>query len=330
VKAASSWAMVGRMSDAPAPGVRELLRKEIAKVVVGQGAAIDEILAAFVAGGHVLLEGVPGVAKTLIAKALSRSLDLSVSRVQFTPDLMPADILGTSVFRPGTGTFELVRGPVFTDVLVADEVNRSPPKTQAALLEAMEERQVTLDGVRHPLGPLFFVVATQNPVEYEGTWPLPEAQTDRFLVKVKVDYPSEAEESELLRRSGGDHAVDDLDAAGVRPVLGRGEILRLREVARRLAVSPEVLSYVARLARATRSSERLRLGASPRAALALLAAARSLAAVRGAEWLSPDDVKAVARPVLRHRLVLRPEAELEGTTAEDVVEELLASVEVPR
>jgi MoxR-like ATPase len=322
--------MVGAMSTSPAVSVRERLRAEIAKVVVGQGGAIDEILAAFVAGGHVLLEGVPGVAKTLIAKALARSLDLAMTRVQFTPDLMPADILGTSVFRPNTGTFELVRGPVFTDVLLADEVNRSPPKTQAALLEAMEERQVTLEGVRHPLGAFFFVVATQNPVEYEGTWPLPEAQTDRFLVNVKVGYPSEAEEAELLARAGGDFAVDDIDAAGVRPVLGRGELLRLREGARRLPVSPEVLAYVARLARASRSMARVRLGASPRAGLALLAAARSRAAIRGAEWLSPDDVKAVAQPVLRHRLILRPEAELEGTTADDVVDELLASVEVPR
>ena len=318
------------MPVSQAQGVRDRLRSEIAKVVVGQAAAVDEVLAAFVAGGHVLLEGVPGVAKTLLAKALARALDLAFARVQFTPDLMPADILGTSVFRPNSGTFELVRGPVFTDVLLADEVNRSPPKTQAALLEAMEERQVTLEGTRHPLGPFFLVIATQNPIEYEGTWPLPEAQTDRFIVKVRVGYPSAAEEGEILRRAGGGQDVHDLEAAGVGPVLGRTELADLRAAARRLPASPEVLDYVARLTRESRTLPRIRLGASPRAGLALLATARATAALRGAEWLSPDDVKAVARPVLRHRLLLAPEAELEGATPDDLVEELLASVEVPR
>ncbi|HTP49350.1 MAG TPA: MoxR family ATPase [Anaeromyxobacteraceae bacterium] len=318
------------MSEPQLVPVHGRLRAEIGKVVVGQGAAVDEILAAFVAGGHVLLEGVPGVAKTLIAKALARSLDLRATRVQFTPDLMPADILGTSVFRPNTGSFELVRGPVFTDLLLADEVNRSPPKTQAALLEAMEERQVTLEGTRHPLGPFFFVIATQNPVEYEGTWPLPEAQIDRFLVKVRVGYPSDAEEAELLRRASESGDPSDLAAKGVGPVLGQGDLAGLRAAARRLPVSPAVLHYVGCLVRETRAMARVRLGASPRAGLALLAVSRSLAALRGAEWLSPDDVKAVAHPVLRHRLLLRPEAELEGATADDVVDELLSSVEVPR
>ncbi len=330
MKAPLGWAMVRAMFVASAQGVRDRLRSEIAKVVVGQSEAVDEVLAAFVAGGHVLLEGVPGVAKTLLAKALARSLDLAFARVQFTPDLMPADILGTSVFRPATGTFELVRGPVFTDVLLADEVNRSPPKTQAALLEAMEERQVTLEGVPHALGPFFFVVATQNPVEYEGTWPLPEAQIDRFLVKVRVGYPSASEEGELLRRAGEGADVHDLAAAGVRPALGREELSGMRTAARRLPASPEVLDYVARLTRESRALSRVRLGASPRAGLALLATARATAALRGAEWLSPDDVKAVARPVLRHRILLVPEAELEGATPDDVVEELLATVEVPR
>ncbi len=297
---------------------------------MGQGEAVDELLAAFLAGGHVLLEGVPGVAKTLIAKSLARALDLTFRRVQFTPDLMPADVLGTNVYRAQSGTFELMRGPIFTEVLLADEVNRTPPKTQAALLEAMEERQVTIDGTRHALGDAFYVVATQNPIEYEGTYPLPEAQTDRFLMKVKVGYPAAEEESELLRRASRGFDAHDLDAAGVRPVLGREELKALRARARALPTADPVLAYVARLARSSRELSRARLGASPRATVALLAAARARAALRGAEWLSPDDVKAVARPVLRHRLVLRPEAELEGATPDDLVEELLETVEVPR
>jgi MoxR-like ATPase len=297
---------------------------------VGQGEAVDELLAAFLAGGHVLLEGVPGVAKTLIAKSLARALDLDFRRVQFTPDLMPADVLGTNVYRAQSGAFELMRGPIFTEVLLADEVNRTPPKTQAALLEAMEERQVTIDGTRHALGDAFFVVATQNPIEYEGTYPLPEAQTDRFLMKVRVGYPAAEEEAELLRRAARGFDSHDLDAAGVEAVLGREELRALRARARALPAADPVLAYVARLARGSRELSRVRLGASPRAAVSLLAAARARAALRGAEWLAPDDVKAVARPVLRHRLVLRPEAELEGATPDDLVEELLETVEVPR
>ncbi len=310
--------------------IRARLRGEIAKAVVGQGEAVDELLAAFLAGGHVLLEGVPGVAKTLIAKSLARALDLEFRRVQFTPDLMPADVLGTNVYRAQTGAFELVRGPIFTEVLLADEVNRTPPKTQAALLEAMEERQVTIDGTRHALGETFFVVATQNPIEYEGTYPLPEAQTDRFLMKVRVGYPAAEEEAELLRRAARGFDAHDLEAAGVEAVLGREDLKALRARARALPAAEPVLAYVAGLARQSRELARARLGASPRAAVSLLAAARARAALRGAEWLSPDDVKAVARPVLRHRLVLRPEAELEGATPDDLVEELLETVEVPR
>jgi MoxR-like ATPase len=303
---------------------------EIAKVVVGQAAPIGQLLAALVAGGHVLLEGVPGVAKTLLAKTLARTLDLRFGRVQFTPDLMPADILGTSVYRAQSGTFELRRGPIFTDVLLADEINRTPPKTQSALLEAMEERQVTLDGERLELGRDFFVIATQNPVEYEGTYPLPEAQTDRFMMKVRVGYPEAAEEVEILRRSAERADVHDLQAAGVEAVVTRADLSALRERARRLPVAPELLDYVARLVRGSRQLARIRLGGSPRAGVALLAAARARAALRGAGWLSPDDVKASAPPVLRHRLVLRPEAELEGASADELVAELLDSVPVPR
>jgi MoxR-like ATPase len=306
------------------------LSAEIGKVVVGQQQAIGELLAALVAGGHALLEGVPGVAKTLLAKALARALDLRFGRVQFTPDLMPSDILGTSIYRPDTGAFELRRGPIFTEVLLADEVNRTPPKTQAALLEAMEERQVTLDGQLLPLPAAFFVVATQNPVEYEGTYPLPEAQADRFLVKVRMDYPAEAEEAEILRRAAAGLEVHDLAAAGVAAVVSREELAALRARARTLPAAPQVLEYVARLVRRSRELPRVRLGASPRAGVGLLAVARARAALAGAEWVTPEDVKALSPSVLRHRLVLRPEAELEGATADDLVQELLETVEVPR
>jgi MoxR-like ATPase len=312
------------------PDVAARLEAEIGKAVVGQRTAVAELLAALLAGGHVLLEGVPGVAKTLLAKTLARAVDLRFGRIQFTPDLMPADILGTSVFRPQSGAFELRRGPIFAEVLLADEVNRTPPKTQAALLEAMEERQVTLDGAREPLPAGFFVVATQNPVEYEGTYPLPEAQTDRFLLKVRMEYPLAPEETEILRRAAAGQDGHDLEAAGVRPVLSAAELAALRGRARAVPVSPPLLEYVARLVRGSRELSRVRLGASPRAGVALLAAARARAALRGAEWLAPDDVKAMAPAALRHRLVLRPEAELEGATADDLVRELLESVEVPR
>jgi MoxR-like ATPase len=314
----------------PAADLAPRLEAEIGKAVVGQRGPVGELLAALVAGGHVLLEGVPGVAKTLLAKALARAVALKFGRIQFTPDLMPADILGTTVFRAQAGTFELRRGPIFTEVLLADEVNRTPPKTQAALLEAMEERQVTIDGAREPLPDGFFVVATQNPIEYEGTYPLPEAQIDRFLVKVRVGYPDAAEEAEVLRRAAAGFDGHDLDAAGVRPVLSREELAAMRARARALPVTPAVLDYVARLVRGTRELPQVRLGASPRAGVALLSASRARAALRGAEWLAPDDVKAMAPAALRHRLVLRPEAELEGVTADDLVRELLDGIEVPR
>jgi len=303
---------------------------EIAKVVVGQKGPVAELLAALLAGGHVLLEGVPGVAKTLLAKALARALDLRFGRVQFTPDLMPSDIVGTTVYRPDRGTFELRRGPIFVEVLLADEVNRTPPKTQAALLEAMEERQVTLDGERQPLPGTFFVIATQNPIEYEGTYPLPEAQADRFLLKVRIEYPAAAEEVEILRRTALGQDVHDLVAAGVSPVVSREELKALRNTARSLRVAPQVLEYVSRLVRASRELPRARLGASPRAGVGLLSAARARATLLGADWVSPEDVKAMAAPVLRHRFLLRPEAELEGATPDDLVAELLESVEVPR
>jgi MoxR-like ATPase len=306
------------------------LRAEIAKAVVGQDTAITELLVAYLAGGHVLIEGVPGLAKTLLAKALARCLELSFARVQFTPDLMPADILGTSVWRAHDQRFELVKGPVFTEVLLADEINRTPPKTQAALLEAMEERQVTVDGARHDLGRQFFVLATQNPLELEGTYPLPEAQTDRFLMKIRLGYPAPAEEVEILRRAHRGFDGHDLDAAGVSRVLPRERSRALRQSALSVKVEESLFTYVSALCRATRQSPKLRLGASPRAAVALLQAAKSFAAIEGKPFLTPDDIKAAARPVLRHRLVLKSEAEIEGLTPDDAIGQILDEVEVPR
>ena len=312
------------------PQVLDAIRQALGRAVVGQGTAIELLLVALVAGGHVLLEGVPGVAKTLLAKALARALDLRFSRVQLTPDLMPQDILGTNVFRPQSGTFELVKGPVFTDVLLADELNRTPPKTQSALLEAMAERQVTLDGVAHPLGDRFFVVATQNPLELEGTYPLPEAQTDRFLMKLLLDYPSQAEEVEILRRHHRGFDGQDLAAAGVQTVVSPDALAALRATARAVVVSEPLLEYVAAVCRATRVHAALRFGASPRATVAVLSAAKARAAVLGQAFVSPDDVKVVVPPVLRHRMVLRAEAELSGLTADAVLEGLLGELPVPR
>jgi MoxR-like ATPase len=306
------------------------IKSEIAKIIVGQEAVVEQVLVALLAQGHVLLEGVPGTAKTLMAKSLAHVLGVGFSRVQFTPDLMPSDVLGTSVFEPGSGTFKLRTGPIFTEILLADEINRTPPKTQAALLEAMEERQVTIDGQRHPLSPLFLVLATQNPVEYEGTYPLPEAQLDRFFMKVVIEYPSEAEEHQVVLRHHGGFDPRDLDGAGLLRLKDRDVILHCRERARKITVEDGIARYVVQIARASREAPTCVLGASPRASVALLAAAKCLAAVRGKPYVTPDDVKSVAAPVLRHRLILKPEAEIEGFTTDRVVEDLLAQVSVPR
>jgi MoxR-like ATPase len=307
-----------------------LLRTEIAKAVVGQAAAADDLIAAFAAGGHVLVEGVPGIAKTLLANAFAFAVDLTFTRVQFTPDLMPADILGTSVWRAQEQAFQLVKGPIFTDVLLADEINRAPPKTQSALLEAMEERQVTIDGTAHKLGEAFFVVATQNPIELEGTYPLPEAQTDRFLMKLRMSYPEAEDEKALLRRHHLGFDSHDLVQAGVKKVLKRDELGALRRTVREVKVEETIFDYVTRLVRATRQSAQLRLGASPRAGVGLLSVAKARAALRGGDFVTPDDIKLAARPVLRHRLVLKSEAEIEGLTVEDAIGRLLDEVEVPR
>jgi MoxR-like ATPase len=307
----------------------EALRAAVGAAVVGQTEPIDEILCALLAGGHVLLEGVPGVAKTLLARSLATALGLAFNRIQFTPDLMPSDITGTSVFDFQARAFQLQRGPVFTQVLLADEINRTPPKTQAALLEAMAEGQVTIDGVSHRLDAPFFVIATQNPLEHEGTYPLPEAQLDRFLAKVLVGYPEPADELAIYRRFTGGQIELAPTARAVERVEGV-DVSALREVVRTIHVEENVLDYVRRLVAATRTSTHLAFGASPRAGLALIAVARARAALDGRGFVLPDDVKALAPPVLRHRLLPTAEAELEGQTAEAVLQGLLDTLEVPR
>jgi MoxR-like ATPase len=310
------------------------LREEVGKVVVGQEGTLSGLVTALLVGGHVLLEGVPGVAKTLIAKALAAALDLEFTRVQFTPDLMPSDVVGQLIYTSGTeagseGTFRFREGPVFTNLLLADEINRTPPKTQAALLEAMEERQVTVEGQARPLPDPFIVVATQNPVEYEGTYPLPEAQLDRFLLKLQVGYPSAEQELEVLHRH--DQGLDPHDVSSlVRPVASAADLVTARALVDEVRVEPPVLDYLVRLARATRDSPSLSLGVSPRGTAMLLHSAKAWAWLVGRPFVTPDEVKAMAKPALRHRIQLRPEVELEGVTADAVLDGLLASVSVPR
>lgn len=306
------------------------LRDEVAKVVVGQEGTLSGIVAALLVRGHVLLEGVPGVAKTLIVKTVAAALGLDFKRVQFTPDLMPSDVTGQSILDQRDGTFRFREGPVFTNLLLADEINRTPPKTQAALLEAMEERQVSVEGAARRLPEPFVVIATQNPVEYEGTYPLPEAQLDRFLFKLLVGYPTFEQETVVLTRHHQGLDPHDVVAAGVRAVAGPGDLAAARAEVDAMVVEPPVLSYIVALCRATRETPSALLGASPRGAAALLHASKAWAWLAGRPFVSPDEVKAVAKPVLRHRLLLRPELELEGTTTDGVLDALLASVPAPR
>jgi MoxR-like ATPase len=319
------------MADtAKVTGLAEAVRAEVRKAVVGQDAAVDGLLVGLVTGGHVLLEGVPGTAKTLLARALAYSIDATFKRIQFSPDLMPADVVGTNVFDLAKQTFALREGPVFANLVLADEINRTPPKTQAALLEAMQEGQVTIDGVARPLPRPFMVVATQNPVEYEGTYPLPEAQLDRFQQKVLVGYPTAEEEGEILSRHVGGLVMTEFAELGMKPVAGTADILGARAALDEVVVDEGVVGYVTALARATRDNPAVSLGASPRAAVSLLVAAKARALLSGRTFVTPDDVKGMAPACLRHRVLLRPEVEIEGMDVDAVLADVLSTVPVPR
>ncbi len=306
------------------------ITEEMHKAVVGQDELVEMLVVAVLAGGHVLLEGVPGTAKTLSVRTLARIFNVSFARIQFTPDLMPSDILGTSIYDQREQQFNLKKGPIFAGLLLADEINRTPPKTQSALLEAMEERRVTIDGVSHTLPEPFLVCATQNPIEYEGTYPLPEAQLDRFMLKVNVAYPSMEEEQNILQRVQSGFRAQNLDTADILPVLQGSDLPRFRVEVESVRVEPAVQRYIVQVVRATRASRHLMLGASPRAAITLLLSAKALASIRGRDFVTPDDIKTMARPVLRHRLILRPESEIEGYDGDRIIESVFQSVEVPR
>lgn len=306
------------------------IRETIGSRVLGQDEVVDQILAAFIARGHVLLEGVPGTAKTLLVRVLAGALDVRFGRVQFTPDLMPSDVSGVSVYQESSRAFEFRPGPIFTDLLLADEINRAPAKTQSALLEAMQERQVTVDGVTHPLGEIFSVFATQNPVEYEGTYPLPEAQLDRFLVNVRVNYPSRAAELAMLTNYAEGFDAERSETFMPQPVVTRDEVFQLRAMTDHVNVTAEVREYIADIVRATREDSSLTLGASPRAAVALFRIARAAALVAGRDFATPDDVKQHALPTLRHRVLLAPELQVEGRSTDDVINAILARVPAPK
>ncbi len=308
----------------------EKMKQEAQKVIVGQTELFELVVVSLFSGGHVLLEGVPGTAKTLIAKTLAMIVSGQFSRVQFTPDLMPSDIVGTSVFDLATNQFNLKRGPVFTNVLLADEINRAPAKTQSALLECMEERQVSIDGVRYELSPPFMVLATQNPIEYEGTYPLPEAQLDRFLFKLRVDYPEQAVETQILMNYHHGFNATRLEAVGIESVVDSASLQACQSEIQAVTVEDSIFNYIVGLATASRNSDELVLGGSPRASIALLLASKTYAALQGRDYILPDDVKFLAPHVYRHRILLKPEAEIEGLTPDDVIDRLLAEAEIPR
>jgi MoxR-like ATPase len=305
-------------------------RQEIAKVIVGQEAVVEQVLVALFAGGHVLIEGIPGTAKTLLVRVIAHLFACRFKRIQFTPDLMPADIVGTNIFDPQQHTFQFRPGPIFAEFLLGDEINRAPAKTQSALLESMQERQVTVDGTSYPLPAVFTVFATQNPIEQEGTYPLPEAQLDRFMMKVVVTYPAEEQEVEILRLHQQGVRIEDLSRFGLRPVGGEKELLAAQEEIRKRTIREEVLGYISKVVRSTRDHLRIEVGASPRAGLMLLTAAKARAALHGRGHVVPDDVKAVTPPVLRHRVRLKPGAEVDGFTPDDVLEDILSRMEIPR
>ncbi len=303
------------------------IKDEIGRVVVGQHQLIEQMIVAILANGHVLVEGVPGVAKTLSAKLLAKTIDVGFSRIQFTPDLMPSDVLGTSVFLPASGKFEFKKGPVFSNIVLIDEINRSPAKTQAALFEVMEERQVTNDGTTYKMGYPFLVMATQNPIEQEGTYRLPEAQLDRFLFKIVVDYPNIVDEINILDRQNKGQLSADI---GINAVLTAERLMTLRSSVQQVLVEQHLLEYIAQIVAATRPSPWITLGASPRASLAILNASKALAAIRGRDFITPDDIKEVAVPILRHRILLTPEKEMDGTSTDTIICQLIDKAEVPR
>jgi len=315
--------------EAAREGLRRL-RTEVGKAVIGQDPAVTGVLIGLLCRGHVLVEGVPGVAKTLLVRTLAAALDLKTTRIQFTADLMPGDVTGSLIYDTSTGRFEFRQGPVFTNLLLADEINRTPPKTQSALLEAMEERQVSVDGTPRPLPDPFCVIATQNPVEYEGTYPLPEAQLDRFLVKVTMPLPDRDTEIRIVAAHAAGFDPRDLGAAGVSAVTSAADLKAAADAVRAVHIDPAVLAYIVELVRATRAAPSAALGVSPRGATALLGTSRAWAWLSGREFVTPDDVQALARPTFRHRIQLRPEAELEGVTVDSILDSVLSSVQVPR
>ena len=306
----------------------EQIKANLAKIIVGQHDSIDLLIAGILADGHILIEGVPGVAKTLTAKLIAKSIDAKYSRIQFTPDLMPSDILGTSVFNPKTADFEFKHGPIFGNIILIDEINRAPAKTQSALFEVMEERQLTIDGQTYKMEEPFTVLATQNPVEHEGTYRLPEAQLDRFIFKIEIKYPSLDEEIAILTQQHNHRTTDQL--AQIAAVLSSQDVVTLRQLVKSLHVEDKILVYVARIIHETRNNKSLYLGGSPRASLAIVNAAKALAAIHGRDFVTPDDVIYVTAPVLRHRIMLTPDKEMEGATPDDVIAQIIQKIEVPR
>jgi MoxR-like ATPase len=304
------------------------IKNEIAQVIIGQYKMVDLLLIGLLCDGHILIEGVPGVAKTLTAKLMAKIIDVDFSRLQFTPDLMPSDVVGTSVFNPREGDFKFKSGPIFSNVILIDEINRAPAKTQAALFEVMEERQVTIDGITHEMRFPFIVLATQNPIEQEGTYRLPEAQLDRFLFKIEVNYPTLDEEINILNRQQGKTQTQMLE--GVRKLLTPGDILHYRTLIQSIIIEPKLVEFIARIVNETRNNPALYLGASPRASLAILRSAKANAAIKGRDFVTPEDIVEMAPHVLRHRIILTPEKEMEGITADDLIETILKSIEVPR
>lgn len=304
------------------------IKQEIRKIIVGQEHMVELMIASLLSNGHILIEGVPGVAKTLAAKLLARSLDTQYSRIQFTPDLMPSDVLGTSVFNVQKAEFEFRRGPIFSQIVLIDEINRAPAKTQAALFEVMEERQVTIDGMTYPMSPPFMVIATQNPIEQEGTYRLPEAQLDRFLFKIEVGYPDVEQETTILSEFHHRKGINDLDV--IQPILSASQIQSYQEIVRSVEIEEQLFSYIVQIVNGTRKSKDIYLGASPRASINIMTTAKAIAAMRGRKFVKPEDIQEMASPVLAHRIILTPEKEMEGATPTEVIKRLVDQVEIPR